>query len=143
MQFKYAHLINSGEQEEADKISNLGDLSTIKSFWQYDDQVVAKLHGFTSVEDYYQKSSSRQFLKTITVPTLVIQSLDDPFMSQDVIPDQHEISTNIVMEITQGGGHVGFVTGTNPFKPCYWLEHRIPEFLQQQLKDFSDGTRTE
>lgn len=141
MEFKYAHLINSGQHGEADKISNLGDLSTIKSFWQYDDQVVAKLHGFASVEDYYQKSSSRQFLKTITVPTLVIQSQDDPFMTEEVIPEQHEISTSIILEITQGGGHVGFVSGANPFKPSYWLEHRIPEFLQQQLKDFPDFSR--
>ncbi len=134
MQFKYAHLIKSGQHEEAAKISNLGNLSTIKSFWQYDDRIVAKLHGFSSVEDYYQKSSSRQFLKTITVPTLVIQSQDDPFMTKEVIPELDEISTTIVLEITQGGGHVGFVTGGNPFKPRYWLEHRIPEFLQQHLK---------
>lgn len=133
MKIKTAHLTNSGLHEEADKISRLGDLSTIKSFWQYDDRVVAKLHGFSGVDDYYQKSSSRQYLKTIAIPTLVIQARDDPFMTQDVIPEQNEISTHITLEITQGGGHVGFVTGANLFRPRYWLENRIPEFLQQQL----------
>jgi predicted alpha/beta-fold hydrolase len=37
------------------------------------------------------------------------------------------------LEITQGGGHVGFIAGNIPFKPTYWLDQRIPEFLEQQL----------
>ena len=39
-----------------------------------------------------------------------------------------------IWEITQGGGHVvGFIAGTIQFKPGYWLEHRIPEFLKQYM----------
>lgn len=137
LQTKHEHLKNTGNIEEADRISRLGDLSAIRSFWQYDDQVVAKLHGFRGVEDYYKKSSSRQFLKNIAIPTLLIQAHDDPFMTQDVIPHQNEMAACVCMEVTQGGGHVGFVTGTNPLKPNYWLEQRIPEFLQQQLSKTS------
>jgi len=121
-----------GATEEADKIKQLGGLSTIHSFWQYDDRVVAPLHGFADVHDYYQRSSSRQFLKSITVPTLVIQAHDDPFMTTEVLPDADELSPSVQLEITQGGGHVGFVTGKNPFKPIYWLEQRILGFLKQQ-----------
>ncbi len=121
-----------GAPQEADKIKQLGDLSTIHSFWQYDDRVVAPLHGFANVHDYYQRSSSRQFLKLITVPTLVIQAHDDPFMTTEVLPDADELSPSVQLEITQGGGHVGFVTGKNPFKPVYWLEQRILGFLKQQ-----------
>lgn len=136
--YKYQHLSNIGQHKEADKISQLGDLSRIRSFWQYDDQVVAKLHGYSGAEEYYQLSSSRQFLKAIAIPTLLIQSEDDPFMTKDVIPHIHELSSTVQMEITQGGGHVGFVAGGNPFKPRYWLDQRIPEFIQQQL-DFQNG----
>ncbi|MCF6250806.1 MAG: hydrolase [Methylococcaceae bacterium] len=133
IKIKQQHLLTTGQHKEAEKISQLGDLSEIKSFWQYDGQVVAKLHGYKSAEDYYQKSSSRSFLKTIAIPTLLIQSQDDPFMSKDVIPGHNELSAMVCLELTQGGGHVGFVGGINPFKPEYWLEQRIPEFLQQQL----------
>ncbi len=122
-----------GKLQEARKIEQLGDLSHIKSFWQYDDRVVARLHGFKNVQDYYQRSSSRQFLKSIAIPTLLIQALDDPFMTEDVLPDRDELSSSILLEITQGGGHVGFVAGENPFKPDYWLEQRIPEFLATNL----------
>lgn len=133
MRAKLIHLENIGSVEEAIKIKNLGDLSSIQSFWQYDDQVVAKLHGFNDVFDYYQRSSSRQFLKSITVPTLLIQADDDPFMTAAVLPDQDELSPSVIMEIASGGGHVGFVAGKNPFKPDFWLEQRIPQYLNQQI----------
>jgi predicted alpha/beta-fold hydrolase len=129
---KQRHLAQIGAQHEADKIKQLGDLSTIKSFWQYDDRVVAPLHGFKDVHDYYQRSSSRQFLKAITIPTLIIQAYDDPFMTVDALPRADELSPSIQLEITQSGGHVGFVTGNNPFKPIYWLEQRILAFLKQR-----------
>jgi len=130
---KQGHLEKLGKRQEAGKIEQLGDLSRIKSFWQYDDRVVARLHGFKNVQDYYQRSSSRQFLKSITIPTLLIQALDDPFMTEEVLPDVAELSSTIYLEITQGGGHVGFVAGETPFKPDYWLEQRIPEFLKKHL----------
>ena len=128
---KQRHLEKLGKRQEAAKIEELGDLSPIKSFWEYDDRVVAKLHGFKNVYDYYQRSSSRQFLKSIAIPTLLIQADDDPFMTEDVLPDLDELSSSIHLEITQGGGHVGFISGKIPFKPFYWLEQRIPEFLSE------------
>lgn len=128
---KHQHLQTLGHQHEARKIENLGDLSKINSFWEYDERVVAKLHGFQSAHDYYHRSSSRQFLKAIAVPTLIIQAVDDPFMTAEVIPKVEELSPHVQLEVTQGGGHVGFVSGKNPFKPFYWLETRIPEFLLQ------------
>ena len=133
IQEKQRHLERQGKRLEASRIERLGDLSGIKSFWQYDDRVVAKLHDFKNVHDYYQRSSSRQFLKSIAIRTLLIQAVDDPFMTKDVLPDQDELSASVHLEITQGGGHVGFIAGEIPFKPDYWLERRIPEFLRQQL----------
>lgn len=129
IQTKHLHLKNIGRLDDAEKINALGDLAAINSFWQYDDRVVAKLHGFEDVHDYYRRSSSRQYLKSIMVPTLLIQAYDDPFMSPDVFPGAGDISPFVRLEFTQHGGHVGFITGRIPFKPHYWLEQRIPEFL--------------
>jgi len=130
---KQRYLEKLGQLQEADKIEQLGDIAAIKSFWQYDDRVVAKLHGFKNVHDYYQRSSSRQFLKSIAITTLLIQAFDDPFMTEEVLPGLDELSSSIHLEITKGGGHVGFIGGQNPFNPTYWLEQRIPEFLKQHL----------
>jgi uncharacterized protein len=133
MHNKLLHLDSVGHKEEAMKIRELGDLSTINSFWQYDDQVVAKLHGFQDVHDYYRRSSSRQYLKLIAVPTLLIQSVDDPFMTSEVLPGLDEITPHVQLEFTPHGGHVGFISGHIPLRPRYWLEQRIPEFLLEYL----------
>lgn len=131
---KYKHLVSIGKQKDAEVIKQIGCLDKVRSFWQYDQQVIAHLYDFSSAEDYYQRSSSRQFLKAIKIPTLLIQSLDDPFMTEDIIPDCHELSDSVVLELTQAGGHVGFVAGKGVFKFSYWLDQRIPEFLKQKLK---------
>ncbi len=133
MHNKLQHLDSIGQAQEAMKVRALGDLSDIGSFWQYDDRIVAKLHGFDDVHDYYRRSSSRQYLQAITVPTLLLQALDDPFMTQEVLPDLDEVSTQVQLEFTRHGGHVGFISGLIPFRPEYWLEQRIPEFLQGHI----------
>ena len=131
---KQRYLKQNGSLEEAEKLSQLGDLSDIHSFWQYDDQVVARLHGFKDANDYYARSSSRQFLSAIRVPTLVIQAKDDPFMTQDVLPDASELAPEVNLEIYSCGGHVGFVEGHGNFRAGYWLDKRVPAFLREQLK---------
>lgn len=133
LHLKQQHLESSGNKNEADIIKQLGDLNNIQSFWQYDQRVIAQLYDFKNVEDYYQRSSSCQFLKNITTPTLLIQSKDDPFMTESVIPDLNELSPTVLLELTQSGGHVGFVSGNNPFKPNYWLDQRIPQFLSEKI----------
>ena len=134
---KQQHLASLGKSEEAEILRQIGDLDSINSFWQYDDRVIAKLYDFANVEDYYQRSSSRQFLQAITVPTLLIQAQDDPFMTPEVIPELSELSASVSLEISARGGHVGFISGNNPLQPEYWLDQRIPEFLQQQLNELN------
>jgi hypothetical protein len=88
------------------------------------------MHGFLNAEDYYQQCSSRSFLKNIAVPTLLLQSKNDPFMTKDILPHQNELSEAVKMELTEQGGHVGFVGGKLPWRAEYWLEKRVPVFLK-------------
>lgn len=111
----------------------LHELGGLRSFWHFDDRVTAPLHGFRDAMDYYTSSSSRQYLHRITVPTLVIHAKDDPFLPPEAIPTPEELSPSIRLELYPHGGHVGFITGSSPWRPVYWLEHRIPEFLVQHL----------
>ncbi len=114
----------------AKKLSNLPKLRTIEEF---DDKFTAPVHGFASAADYYLKSSSKQFLKNIRVPTLLIQAKDDPFLLPEMLPSVSEISDSVRLEVTERGGHVGFIEGMVPWRPRYWLERRIPEFLTAVL----------
>lgn len=100
-----------------------------KTIRDYDELVTAPLHGFRGAEDYYQKSSSRQYLSSIHTPTLIIHAKDDPFMTTDAIPAEQELAEQVTLELSTHGGHVGFISGTIPFLPNYWLEKRITDFF--------------
>ncbi len=104
----------------------------LQTFWDFDDQVTARLHDFASVKDYYERSSSRQFLSEINTDTLIVHAKDDPLMTTAVIPREHELSTKIQLEVSQYGGHVGFVTGP-VWRPRYWLDQRVTDYLSTKL----------
>ena len=132
------YLLDKLRKKTSDKFSTRpspirADVSQMKSFWDYDEHVTAPLHGFDSALDYYQQCSSRQFLKEITVPTLIIHALDDPFMYESSVPDESELSENIEFLLSRHGGHVGFISGTVPWNAHYWHEEKICDFLQQTV----------
>lgn len=108
------------------------DLNTLSTLFAFDDQITAPLNGFAGAEDYYERSSSRQFLPAIQTPTLIIHSQDDPFMYPTTAPTAAMLSDNVTLELTTHGGHVGFVTGTAPWRAEYWLETRIIAWLQER-----------
>lgn len=101
-----------------------------KTFAEFDDAVTAPLHGFANMQDYYDRCSSGRFLKTIERPTLVINALDDPFMTPAVIPAEEQLSDHVTVEVADAGGHVGFVKGGTPWRPNFYLPPRIVEFLE-------------
>jgi predicted alpha/beta-fold hydrolase len=103
------------------------------TFDAFDDAVTAPLHGFQGKDDYYAKCSSRQFLKTIETPTLIINALDDPFMSSEMLPEESELSGQVTLELSRYGGHVGFIEGGAPGRWRYFLPERILGFLASRL----------
>lgn len=113
---------------------DLSDLGRCRTFRAFDDRVTAPLHGFADAADYYRRSSSAAYLHAIRVPTLVIQARDDPFLPAAAIPAPAEVSEAVRLEVQAHGGHVGFVTGRLPWRAGYWLETRIPHYLEAFLR---------
>lgn len=95
------------------------------SFWEFDHQIVAPLHGFASAEDYYQRCSSLQFLPKILTPTHILISRDDPFLSADSLPRADQLAPTVTLEISEYGGHVGFIAG----RKSYYIEQLVRELL--------------
>jgi predicted alpha/beta-fold hydrolase len=97
------------------KVMKLPDISFRKalmatSFPVWDNVVTAPLHGFTSAQDYYQKSSSINFLKDIRVPFLLLNARNDPFLSPACFPVELAKSSSLFhLSISEAGGHVGFM----------------------------------
>ena len=101
---------------------------SMRNFREFDDCFTAPIHGFDGAQRYYQSCSSRQFLPYIEKPVLIIQSVDDPFMSPQVLPSEDELSASVTLELSSHGGHVGFWQ-SGVLKPNSWLEPRIHRYL--------------
>ncbi|UTC24393.1 hydrolase [Candidatus Comchoanobacter bicostacola] len=112
--------------------SILKDLDQVSTLIELDQKITAPLHGFDSLEEYYDQSSSISYLKSIKKPTLVIVASNDPVLKYNYIPTNEDTSSHVVIETYEHGGHIGFMSGP-PHKPEYWLDARIMNFLSEHL----------
>lgn len=101
-----------------------------RTFAEFDDAVTAPLHGFQGKQDYYDRCSSVHYLQSIETRTLIVNALDDPFMTPHVIPTADRLSANVTLEVAEHGGHVGFIDGGFPWKPSFYLPERLLKFLE-------------
>jgi predicted alpha/beta-fold hydrolase len=108
-------------------------LATLK---QFDDAITAPVHGFVNAEAYYAEASSIRYLQNVQIDTLLLNAADDPFLPPEVLGDVRRIADRnmrLYPEFPSKGGHAGFVSGWNPFRPVYYLERRVGEFLATQF----------
>ncbi|MDA0348228.1 MAG: alpha/beta fold hydrolase [Verrucomicrobia bacterium] len=110
------------------------NLDKMKTFREFDGGFTAPIHGFTSAEDYWARSSSKPVLKNIIIPTLLINAADDPFLAEDCYPmTLARESDRFHLEIPFHGGHVGFIQfGENK---TYYSERRALKFVEEQTKN--------
>jgi predicted alpha/beta-fold hydrolase len=122
-----------GQHEGLATLAELGSLTRMRTFWDFDGRVTAPLNGFIDAQDYYRRSSSRYFLPQIQSPTLIIQAADDPFVFPHSLPAPDELSAGTTFELHEKGGHVGFIDGRIG-QLGYYLERRIPKWLTAQAQ---------
>jgi predicted alpha/beta-fold hydrolase len=98
-----------------------------RNLYEFDNIVTAPLHGYRNAEDYWHRASAKHVLNDITVPTLVLNAKNDPFLPERHLP--RSASPSVRLEYPKDGGHVGFATGAVPGK-LDWLPQRIVHFLE-------------
>lgn len=90
----------------------------------FDNVVTAPLHGYRDADDYWHRASARHVLHDITVPTLVLNARNDPFLPGIHLPTS--AARAVTLEYPAQGGHVGFASGAFPGRTD-WLPRRILE----------------
>jgi uncharacterized protein len=122
--------------EHAPGLFDAEALERARTLFDFDDAVTAPVHGFADATDYYQRSSSLQFLSAIRRPTLLLSAYDDPFLPPTVLREVEEVARGngyLSVEFHRRGGHVGFISGRAPWAPRYYAEHRVLGFLEACL----------
>lgn len=112
---------------------NILAIKSAKNFIDFDNAVTAPLFGYKDAHDYWAQCSSKQFLQTINVPTLLINALDDTFLSVSCYPfKEAALNKQLFFETPKYGGHVGFNSSIIK-KDILWSENRILEFINQLI----------
>jgi predicted alpha/beta-fold hydrolase len=96
-------------------------LTSIRSLYDFDNVITGPLHGFKDAEDYYERNSSLYFLADIQVPTLIVNAKNDPFLSQECLPERID-SDFVQIELPDSGGHCGFYPRN--YRGQTWAEQR-------------------
>lgn len=125
------HFLRTLTAKLAQKRNTYPDLPRFRgsTLYDFDDQVTAPLHGFTSADDYYARCSSRAFLDGIGRPTLLVHSRADPICPVSRMPLQAiRQNESLHYVITRQGGHVGFCS-----RPPGWLSTAVGTFLGDYL----------
>ncbi|GAB3457308.1 alpha/beta fold hydrolase [Massilia terrae] len=102
-------------------------LLSARNLYEFDNIVTAPLHGFRDTDDYWDRASAKHILNDITVPTLVLNARNDPFMPGIHLPQ--EAASCVVLEYPETGGHVGFAVGAPPGR-IDWLPRRLLHFFE-------------
>ena len=108
---------------------DISGLAGIKSLIEFDNEFTSRLHGFENAVHYYTRCSALYFINDILVPTLIVNTLNDPFLSKECFPTstftEHPFVT---FEIPERGGHVGFAQINK--NGVYWSEQRGLEWIK-------------
>jgi predicted alpha/beta-fold hydrolase len=112
--------------------ARIAEIRTARDLHAYDNLYTAPMHGYRDTDDYWTRASAKPVLRHITVPTLVINARNDPFMPAQDLPCADEVSVAVTLEQPDEGGHVGFATGAFPGR-LDWLPKRMLAFLDEQL----------
>jgi uncharacterized protein len=106
-------------------------LRGVKSLRDFDDKVTAYYCGYANAADYYARAAASKVVDEISVPTLILQAANDPFIR--ILPEtRRKILANprITFLETEDGGHCSFLAAPRGYDG-HWAEQKVVEFLRQ------------
>ena len=104
-------------------------IGPVLSLRQFDDKIVARYCNFRDADDYYFQASGSRVVDRIAVPTLILHSLDDPFIR--IVPETRAklvANPQICYIETPHGGHCAYLSG-DPGDEIHWAEAAVMRYL--------------
>ncbi|MBB6146415.1 hypothetical protein HNQ77_004387 [Silvibacterium bohemicum] len=111
------------------KIYTADGIEKIRSMRLFDEHIVARYGNFRDADDYYFTVASSQYAEDFRVPTLIVHSLDDPFIV--MLPETRQAlveNPHVNFAETQHGGHCAFLSPAIA-DDGYWAEKTLLGFL--------------
>lgn len=124
-------------------------LDSIHTMRDFDQEIVARYGSFRDADDYYHSVASSHFADVLRAPTLIVHSIDDPFIR--MLPATRGAlmaNPQVTLLETRQGGHCAFLEepasargqmpGTRSADDGRWAEKTLLAFL---LRSAQAGVR--
>ena len=109
-------------------------LFSIRTLRDFDDKITSRFGGFNGAEDYYYRAAAARVVDRITAPTLIIHSVDDPFIRLSPETRANILANSHIRYIeTAHGGHCAFIADPVGYDGR-WAERKIVEFVQEVVR---------
>ncbi len=99
-----------------------------RTLFEFDEAFTVPVWGFKSAADYYERCSSHHLLSHIAVPALVLATSDDPLVPVETLQSAQK-SPLLQLQITDGGGHLGFITAGHLVPDRMWMDWRVVQWI--------------
>ena len=108
---------------------------TAESMFDFDDYLTAPMYGYRGALDYYKDCSSINYIYGVSQDGIIIHAGDDPLIPEESFKsvDWNRLP-NLLPILTEGGGHVGFLTKkTNDIPDGRWLNHALLQYFAEKI----------
>ncbi|PWT90294.1 MAG: alpha/beta hydrolase [Blastocatellia bacterium] len=111
---------------------DLKRLEQIETIRDFDENFTSLSNGFQNADDYYSQSSSIRLVDKVRIPTMIIHSIDDPFIPFAPMREPVFVENpHLLVIATDRGGHVAFIAAdANGDVDRFWAENRVVEFCE-------------
>lgn len=117
--------------EQFPEVFDLSGIDEIDNFYEFDTKYSAPLYGFSNLNEFYSYASSGNYIEGIKVPTLLVNSLNDPMFPDDCYPfDEAKDHEYFYLETPKRGGHLGYWW---PGLKQSWAEKRACKFVREVI----------
>ncbi|KAJ3064861.1 hypothetical protein HDU98_011769 [Podochytrium sp. JEL0797] len=103
-----------------------------KTLTDFDENLTRRVFGYRTVNEFYRMGGSAQYVPDIRIPTLLLNSLDDPIALEASIPIADVLHNPLViLGVTKYGGHLGYFESLFGWGGGYkrWFKHPVFEFV--------------
>ena len=134
---KYRRLAENGEREGQPMLLHPDRVKGIKTFYQWDQNVVCPRFGYGSVEEYYADVSVGPHLARLETPGLMVFTACDPLIPiRSLELYLQDISPTTELHILKRGGHLGFGPELNlGYGDETGIEHQVSAWITRQNLD--------
>ena len=107
------------------------NVGPVRSLRDFDDKIVARYCGYRDAADYYYRAASARVVDGISVPTLIIRALDDPFIRLTTATRKALLANpSITLAETTHGGHCAYLSRDRG-EDIHWAEAAVIRYLAE------------